>query len=106
MNEKERQIQKILNESAWKELFKMKTTAFFAVIKKIEEYLHKKIIVTRDINWLLMPGFNILINSILHELVKLPNPTYSNSLLEILVIFINKTNIMNSFFQTIMAKTK
>jgi len=51
-------------------------------------------------------GFNIVINSILHQLVEFHITLYPQVLIDTMKIFINRPNVMNSFIQTMMSQIK
>ena len=80
--------------------------AFFSIIKKIEELIFTKFPTFKDFNWLYIPGFYVVIMSVLHQLVECDISVYPPILIDTMKIFINKPNVMNSFIETIVKKIK
>ena len=80
--------------------------AFFSIIKKIEELILTKFPAFKDFNWLQLPGFDIVIISVLHQLVECHISLYPQILIDTMEIFINQPNVMNSFIETLVKKIK
>ena len=98
-------IDPILKNSEWKERLSRKNLGFFTVIRKLEEYIRSKIIVNRDIDWEDIPGFDIIIFSLLHEVKIREVSKYPTLLVDALLCFINNATIINIFVMTITRKT-
>jgi len=103
--EKEEEMEVRLKKPDWRKRIEKKGLAFFSIIKKLEEYFVKKMIVKRDINWFFIPGFKIIISAVIHQLKNFPTTSYTQPMIDIMKIFINKPYIMNTFFSIIVEKT-
>jgi len=95
-----------LNKKHWRCRIDKLGLAFFSIVKKIKDFILTKFVNFKDINWLHLPGFNIVINSILHQLVEFHITLYPQVLIDTMKIFINRPNVMNSFIQTMMSQIK
>lgn len=104
--EKITELDQILMTSAWQERISKRGLGFFYILSKLEKYISKKIVATNSIKWTQIPGFNIMIESIIHELKTKNINSYPEPLTNILLIFINDYEIMNRFLKTILQRTK
>ena len=94
------------NKVDWKDRLMKRGLAFFSMINRLEKYIVNKVVKYIDIKWHNIPGFDIIIDTIIHELKLREVAKYPPQLLELLTIFINDSDIVNLFFRTIVTKTK
>lgn len=94
-----------LKVNEWRERLSRRNLGFLTVIKKLEDYIRSKIIVNRDINWEDIPGFDIIIFSIMNELKSREVSKYPKLLTEVMLCFINNVAIINLFVLVIARKT-
>lgn len=94
-----------ISKSDWKERLARRNLGYLSIIKRLEDYIRKKIIVNREIDWAIIPGFDFIIYSILHELKMRDVSKYPKLLMEVLSCFINNDKIINIFFFNIAIHT-
>ena len=94
------------NKSDWKDRLAKRGLAFFSIINRLEKYILNKVVKNIDIKWYNIPGFDIIINTIIHELKLREVAKYPAQLIELLTIFFNDSDLVNIFFRTIVTRTK
>ena len=103
---KRKKIFKLMEESKnWEEPFLKHGTYFFGFIEKLMNYIILKAKSTSDINWLNIPGFIPILNSITHEIHIRPTNSYSEQFKKIFSLFITSPEIPNSLIKEIIYKT-
>jgi hypothetical protein len=105
INEKLQETDKILEKPDWQDRLSKRGLAFFSMIIRLEEYVQNKIVVSRNIKWCNIPGFDIIIKAVKHELGNREVSKYPSQLLDLMAIFINDSDVINSFFSIIIKKT-
>lgn len=106
LEEKLTEIDQILLKSDWQERMKRRGLGFLFILSRLEKYISRRIVTANNINWTDIPGFKIIIESLVHELKTKQVYSYPKPLLDILLIFINDHCIMNRFLRTIVCRTK
>ena len=106
LDDLEKETQNILLKCDWKERLSKRGQALFSIINKLERNIQNMIVLTRSITWNNIPGFKILIGTIKHELSVRNVSTYPSKLIDLLPMFINDHEIINSFFKLIVGRTK
>jgi hypothetical protein len=106
IKEKLQQTDEVIKHQEWKERMSKRGLAFFSMVTKLEQYIMKKIVVTKNIKWKDIPGFDKIILAINYELANREVSSYPAQLIELLMVFINDADIMNGFFKTIISRTK
>ncbi len=96
----------ILKRLEWKEKLSKRGLSLFSIINKLEKHIQNIIVIARSITWNDIPGFKILIGIIKHELSVRNVSNYPSKLIDLLPIFINDHEIINSFFNLIVKRTK
>lgn len=92
------------NRSDWRDKLSKRDFAFFSLIKNLNTYIKNKVI-SSDVHWLNIPGYEYLLNAILHELLVREIKQYPHQLMELVPLFINNSNIINEFIKQIVKKT-
>jgi hypothetical protein len=106
LSDKLQELDEIIHKKyTWQERISKRGLGFFYVVSHIANYVFKKLGKDTNINWLEMPGFKIIINSIIYELSIKEVHAYPKPLTDILVIFINDYGIMNKFYKIIVGRT-
>ena len=93
------------NKNDWKTLFSQRDYLFFDLIKNLVNYIKSKSEATNDVNWLNIPGFDLLISAIVHEIHIRPVKTFPQPFKEIFKLFINNADITNVLIKEIIFKT-
>lgn len=106
LNDKIKDSETLVAKEEWKDRMSKRGLAFFSVVQNLEKYIQNKIVISRSIKWRNIPGFEVIINAIIHELKSRDVATYPTQLLELLTIFINDSDIINTFIKTIIMRTK
>ena len=89
----------------WKSSFKSRDNLFFDLIKNLVNFIKSKAEANNDINWLNIVGFDILLNSIVHEIHSRPVKLFPPKFKDIFKLFINNSEIINSLINEIAIKT-
>lgn len=89
----------------WQNRMNNRGNGFFCLIQQLEEYIKKKIVVNRYIDWSDIPGFETIIFIIIHELKTKNVGSYPKSLINVLCCFLNNSILTNIFFKTIVINT-
>lgn len=100
-----KKVDVVIQKNDWKERLARRNLGYLSVIKKLEDYIRKKIIVNREIDWAMIPGFEFIVYSILHELKVRDVSKYPKLLMEVMICFINNFNVINLFFLAIAIRT-
>ena len=100
------ELNSTLDKNDWKERLERRGLAFFSIIKKLDFYIQKKLVVQKNIVWTHIKGFRSIIQTLTYELQMRDLTKYNKVLIEVLKAFINDHDIMNIFVITILSKTK
>jgi hypothetical protein len=106
LEEIQKYTDQILSKHEWQERLGKRGLALFSIINKLEKHIQSIIVISRSITWNDIPGFRILIGIIKHELSVRNVSTYPSQLIDLLPIFINDHELINSFFYLIVKSTK
>jgi hypothetical protein len=102
-----RDTQTIIDSSSeWKDRLFKKGMAFYSMIEKLKTYIEIKVVQNISIKWSNIPGFSSIIQVISNELENKNINDYSPHLIDSLSLFINDSEIINSFSKIMMHKTK
>jgi len=93
------------NKNDWKVLFSQRDYLFFGLIKNLVNYIKSKSEANSDVNWLNIAGFDLLFNSIVHEIHIRPVKSFPQQFKEIFKLFINNPDITNVLIKEIVYKT-
>lgn len=106
INHKHKKILKLMEESeTWKEPFINRSNYYFGFIEKLMNYIYLKAKSTTDINWLNIPGFITILNSITHEINIRPTNSYNEQFKKLFRLFVTSPEIPNAFIKEIIYKT-
>ena len=92
------------NRSDWRDKISKRDFAFFSLVKNLYTYIINKV-ASADINWLNIPGFEVILNAIIHELSFREIKQYPKQLMDLLPLFINNVNVINEFIKQIVIRT-
>ena len=104
-NNKTNLISKEETKNDWKIQFSQRDNLFFSFIKNLVNYIKSKGEATDDVNWLNIPGFDLLLNAIIHEIHTRPVRSYPQQLKDIFKLFINIPEITNALIKEVVYKT-
>ena len=93
------------NKNDWKILFSQRDSLFFNLIKNLVNYIKSKSEASKDVNWLNIAGFDILLNAIIHEIHLRPVKSFPTTFKEIFKLFINNSEITNALIKEVVFKT-
>ena len=89
----------------WKELLSKRDFTFFTMVKNLIDYILFEGEGTNEVNWLNIPGFDIIINAILYEIKIRHVKVFPKELIDLFPLFINNINVVNQFIKQITYKT-
>ena len=89
----------------WQILFSQRDNLFFDLIIKVVDYIQSKKEASDDVNWLNIPGFDIILNAIFHEIHSKPVKSFSASFKQIFKLFTNSSEITNALIKEVVIKT-
>ena len=104
-NKKNNSLNKDENKNDWIILFSQRDYLFFNLIKNLVNYIKSKGEVSDDVNWLNIPGFDLLLNAIVHEIHVRSVKSFPPQFKEIFKLFINNTEVTNALVKEIVFKT-
>ena len=104
-NNKNNSLNKDENKNDWIILFSQRDYLFFNLIKNLVNYIKSKGEVSDDVNWLNIPGFDLLLNAIVHEIHVRSVKSFPPQFKEIFKLFINNTEVTNALVKEIVFKT-
>jgi len=104
--DKIKDTEKIIHFYQWKTRINKRGNAFFSMVIRLDKYIQSKVIISRNLRWLKIPGFKFIINAIIHELNRREVAQYQDPLIRLFTVFINDSDISNMFINTIIRKTK
>ena len=90
---------------SWKERLSRKDFTFFTMINNLIEYILFEGEGTNEVNWLIIPGFDIILNALLHEINVRHVKVFPKELINLFPLLINNINVVNEFIKTITYKT-
>ena len=90
---------------SWKERLSRKDFTFFTMINNLIEYILFEGEGTNEVNWLNIPGFDIILNALLHEINVRHVKVFPKELINLFPLLINNINVVNEFIKTITYKT-
>ena len=93
------------NKNDWKILFSQRDYLFFDLIKNLVNYIKSKDEASNDVNWLNIPGFDLLLNAIIHEIHVRPVKSFPTQFKDIFKLFINNSEITNALIREVVFKT-
>ena len=93
------------NKNDWKILFSQRDYLFFGLIKNLVNYIKSKDEASNDVNWLNIPGFDLLLNAIVHEIHVRPVKSFPQQFKDIFKLFINNSEITNALIKEVVFKT-
>ena len=93
------------NKNDWRILFSQRDNLFFSFIKNLVNYIRSKGESTDDVNWLNIPGFDLLLNAIIHEIHARPVKSFPQQFKDIFKLFINNSEITNALIKEVALKT-
>ena len=93
------------NKNDWKTLFSQRDYLFFDLIKNLVNYIKSKNESSNDVNWLNIAGFDLLLNSIVHEIHVRPVKSFPQQFKDVFKLFINNSDITNALIKEIVIKT-
>ena len=93
------------NKIDWIILFSQRDYIFFDLIINLINYIKSKGEASNDVNWLNIPGFDLLLNAIVHEIHERPVKLFPPQFKEIFKLFINNAEITNALIKEIVFKT-
>ena len=99
------ELDEILQEKEWQTRLASRGNGFLGLVKQLEDYIMKKIVVKRSIEWGDIPGFETIILVLISEIKKKSVSTYPDILKTVLNCFINDSEIINCFFRAIVLNT-
>lgn len=98
-------IDEIVNNKDWQIRFSSKGNVFFMFIKRLVEYIKSHIVISIDIDWSFIPGFDIIYFVLLNEIKEKESCNLSPIFLEVLNLFSSDFKLMNIFLTAIACKT-
>ena len=111
INEKLEKIKNLINDNKtdnlrnqWREKLSKKDFQFFSLVQNLINYINQKA-ETGVVNLLNIPGFENIINAILHEIQIRHVKAYPKQLIELFPLFINNDNVVNEMVKRIILKT-
>lgn len=104
--DKMEQLDSILERTEWQDRISKRGLGFLSIINKLETFIEKKVMLSKNMSLSQVPGMKIIIESLNFELSNTNVAQYSDSLIKLLRIFIKDQQIINKFFKTIISKTK
>ena len=90
---------------SWKERLSKKDFTFFTMVNNLIEYILFEGEGTNEVNWLNIPGFDIILNALLHEINVRHVKVFPKELINLIPLLINNINVVNEFIRTITYKT-
>lgn len=100
------ELDSILERNEWQDRISKRGLGFLSIVTRLETFIEKKVILSKNTSLSQVPGMKIIIESINFELNNTNVAQYSDSMIKLLRIFINDQQIINRFFKTIISKTK
>ncbi len=88
----------------WREKFAKKDFQFFSLVQNLINYINRKA-ETGIVNLLNIPGFENIIDAILHEIEIRHVKAYPKQFMELFPLFINNDNVINEMVKRIIVKT-
>ena len=88
----------------WREKFAKKDFQFFSLVQNLINYINRKA-ETGIVNLLNIPGFENIIDAILHEIEIRHVKAYPKQFMELFPLFINNDNVINEMLKRIIVKT-
>ena len=88
----------------WREKFAKKDFQFFSLVQNLINYINQKA-ETGVVNLLNIPGFENIIDAILHEIEIRHVKAYPKQFMELFPLFINNDNVINEMVKRIIVKT-
>ena len=98
-------IEKLLKEPYVKEILSQRNVIFFSLVTNLMNYIYNRSELTNEVNWVNLPGFDNIINAILHEINVRNVRSFPQVFMNIFPLFINNINIVNLFIKKITYKT-
>ena len=93
------------SKSNWKISFNQRDNLFFDLIINLVNYILSKSEASDDVNWLNIPGFDLLLNAVFHEIHSRPVKSFSVKFKQIFKLFINNSEITNALIKEVVIKT-
>ena len=93
------------SKSGWKIIFNQRDNLFFDLLINLVNYILSKTEASNDVNWLNIPGFDLLLSAVFHEIHQRPVKSFSPQFKQIFKLFINNSEITNALIKEVVIKT-
>ena len=90
----------------WKRRFGKKGTGFFFFVKELCQYVHRVVVVREAIDWTDIPGYGIILKTLLVELKEREVRYYPDALLDAVNALLLNNDLLEIFTGIIIKKTK
>ena len=90
---------------SWKKKFRSKGIIFFYFVKEWCEYI-KKILVVNNIEWDSIPGYSLLINCFMEQMIKRDSLKYPEIMIDSSISLLNNIKIIDKLVYNLLSKTK
>ena len=91
--------------SDWKVIFSQRDNLFFNLVINVVNYILSKKEASKDVNWLNIPGFDLLLNAVFHEIHSRQVKSFSPQFKQIFKLLINNPKITNALIKKAVIKT-
>ncbi len=98
-------LQKILSTDKWKMRISKRGVAYFLIVKQWAEYV-KRSLVRNNVNWMNVPGYRLILKSILIEMKEREVALYPEALKNATIALISNEKLLNVFVSIVFRKTQ
>ena len=92
------------NSNNWLIKVSKRDNIFFNLVKNLNSFITNKVN-SHNINWINIPGYDCILNAILHEISVRDVRRYPSQLQELFPLFVNNMEVIKEFIKRIIQKT-